>query len=353
MKRLQQATQAIADRFLSLRQTVAATRLREHPVLRTLVTYRWAAGILLNLLLIFLFAGVIYQNRELLPQASSLLTPPIIGACLGLYALSLLVQFLIWVDLMGYQGHEYPRALEEYICTTFLGWIPGGVWKYVGRMTIYRAPRLSSRAILMNNLVEICLLLLANGSILLAVSPLPWPYRLAGGGILLLVLVLLSRAIAPSLPSFASPSSPASAAPPRAGRWTVWTVWMVWTGGYGLAWLCGGAITFLVVSAFHVPLLLSDALAYWCIAGASGILMQALPINALVRDVTMTMLLTRTGMPLSEAVIAAFALRLMMLACELSLGWAALALVSLKKRFPWFPFALSATRVEQEKQRPG
>jgi hypothetical protein len=279
-----------------------------------LARYRVLFGFLVNGALVLLFGVLLYQNRESLPLVTQLLTPSIIGACLLFYFASYMIQFLIWKGMMGYQRGERSRGLDEYIRTIFMGWLPGGLWKIFGRMTIYRAPRLSRNMILLINLLEMFLLLLANASVLLLLSPFALWTKGMGMGILLVILIVAAVRFSHLLPTISGVNTTVR--------------WLSWGGGYMLAWLCGGMITYLVVSPFASSIMLTDAIRFWCLAGAAGLVLQALPINTLVRDATMAAMLAQT-IGLHTAIIAAFAVRLMMLACEMLVGWALLVVIGL------------------------
>jgi hypothetical protein len=287
--------------------------------LAALTRYRRHIGVMVNVLQILLLGTLLYHNREVLPRLYPLVTPQIIGACLLLYLGSLLLQFTIWLDLMGYRRIEWSRALDDYIRTNFMGRLPGGVWKIVGRMTVYRGPRLPARAILAINLVEIFLMLLSSGVVILLSSAISWQLRIAGLGSLVLVLLLLALSVSRTQPALRSVHQP--------------TRWVIWTAGYCFSWICGGLITYLVIAPFDAVTTFADGLRYWCIAGATGVLLQAIPLNVLIRDATLVALL-QPFMPLANAIIAALAVRLVMLVCDLAIGWTLLGVVSRINQIP-------------------
>src|SRR5690349_12845868 len=181
---------------------------------------RWLA-IAVNCVLLTLLGLIIYQNRDDLPLVEQLLDLRMIGGSLLLYITSFLVQLTIWSDMMGYGRGERMGAMEDYIRTTFMGRLPGGLWKIVGRMTIYRAPRLTSRAILAVNLIEVLLLLLTNGILMLSFSALPAWLRLAGAAALLLTLVTLATQSFRFIPALQRRHRPLR--------------WLLWSAGYLLA----------------------------------------------------------------------------------------------------------------------
>lgn len=275
---------------------------------------RWL-GIAVNGMLVLLLGIIVYKNRDDLPLIEQLLDPRVIGLCLLLYLSSFLVQFAVWTDLLGYGRGERRGALEDYIRTTFMGRLPGGLWKLVGRMTIYRAPRLSSRTILAINLVELLLLLIANGMALLAFSALPAWMRLAGLTVLLLTLLLLASRSARFIPSLQQRHKLLRA--------------LAWGGGYLISWVCGGLIIYLILTPFSASAItFQRAIGLWCISGAIGLLLQVLPLSMLFRDATLVTLL-QPIMPLHRAIVAAFAVRVVMMVCELISGWSLIGVTQL------------------------
>jgi hypothetical protein len=294
--------------------------------LNKLERFRKPIGFAINGSILLILGLILYKNLDILPQLARVFSFSVFGPAFALYFASLLVQFLIWMDLMGYQRIETSRAIEEYVNTLLMGMLPGGLWKIFGRMTMYRAPRLSANTILMINLVEMLLLLVANATVLLLIIPLGWSLRIVGLLVLLLAVAVLRTRLSPSLPSFQKH---------RSAGLSISTLlhWWLWIGGYMIAWVCGGAITLLVLSGFGISLSFVQALSYWCVASAAGLVLQAIPINAIIRDATIVALLVQTSLPLPEAIIVAFALRLMMMASEVSISWTSLGIIWLIRRY--------------------
>lgn len=299
--------------------------------------FRRPFNIVINGLMVLLLSYVIYQNQEALPQLARLLSPTLIGMCLLLYLLSLIIQFVIWVDLMGYQRTELGRATEEYISTIFMGMLPGGLWKIFGRMTVYRAPRLTANTILMINLVEPLLLLLANAVVLLSINTLDWMTRLAGFTTLVVLTGIAAVRLSRPLPPFQHADGSDSGSGNDNSNGNVHSLaafirWLLWIGGYVVVWLLAGKIIFLVLTHYGIPLTYAQAVSYWCIAGVAGLVLQALPVNALVRDATLVALLVQASISLPVAIIAAFAIRLIMMTSELTIGWTLLGGIWLSRR---------------------
>lgn len=278
---------------------------------------RRQVGLLINILLIGLLVAILYQNQEILPFIGYIFTPRTIISSLVLYLLSLVIQFLIWFELMDYRRLEYQRAIEEYIQTIFMGRLPGGLWKLVGRITVYRAPRLSPKTIIIVNLIEIILSLLACFIILLLTIDITHLLRIAGIGTIIALLSGISMYVGRFFPQLRLFQQ----------RWR----WFIWVCGFMGAWLCGGLIVYLVASPLSAMISLGTAIMVWCVAGGIGLIFQVLPLSVLIRDATIAGLL-QSFMPLSSAIVAAFAVRMIMMVSELVVGWMLLAIA----RSPWF-----------------
>jgi hypothetical protein len=300
--------QAGASRTVQwVREALARIRALVPPRVQRML--EWAV----NGLLLGLVGLVIYQNRDLLPILGQSLAPHVLLFCLGLYFLSLMIQAAIWIDMMGYRAGEYRTAVEDYIQTTLMGRLPGGVWKLLGRITLYRAPRLSVRTILAINIFELFLLMLAAGIILFALTPIP------AASLILVVIAAIGagwvsiRKLAPVIPGLQRPAALLRL--------------LLWLLGYMLAWLCGAAILYLLVTPFSgTALNLADALRLACASGVVNLIFQFLPVSLLFRDLTLVVLLV-PFMSQPQAIVAIFALRLVSSICELISSWLLLGLV--------------------------
>lgn len=269
----------------------------------------------INLLLLAIVALVVYQNSELLPLLGQSLSLSTLAMCLGLYLLSLLIQAAIWIDLMGYRSGERRVAIEDYVQTTLMGRLPGGLWKWFGRVTVYRAQHLSTRAILLVNLIELLLLLLSAGLVLALLSALAWQWQLLAIAAQALVAAGLVWRLRPLVPGLQ--------------RKLIVLRVLIWCGAYALAWGCGAAILYLLVQPFsQAPLDLVAALRLACLSGVVNLVFQILPVSLLFRDLTLLALLG-PFMSSPQALVAIFALRLVSSVCELLASWLVIAGVRL------------------------
>jgi hypothetical protein len=287
-------------------------------------TQRWIeVGI--NLFLLAVVALIIYQNSELLPTLGQSLALGSLVSCLGLYLLSLSIQAAIWIDLMGYRPGERRAALADYIQTTLMGRLPGGWWKWFGRVTVYRAAHLSTRAILLVNLIELLLLMLTAGIVIALLLPIAWYWRLLAIAVQSLAVGGLLWRLAPIVPGLQ--------------RRFIFLRAVVWSSGYILAWGCGALILYLLAQPFsRMQLDLFVVLRLTCLSGVVNLLFQLLPVSLLFRDLTLLALLG-SFMSSAQAVVVIFALRLVSSVCELLSSWILVAAVRL---FPAPPAAVAA-----------
>jgi hypothetical protein len=274
-------------------------------------------ALVLNLAMLSLLLIILYQSRDELPQLArqfSLRLAALAGLC---YAASFTIQWLAWADLSGYRRYEWRDALDQYVRTTFMARLPGGLWKIAGRMTVYRAPRISPRAALAVALVELALLLATSAALLLLMTSLDWWLR-AGGGLALVV-------------TLAVVASRTGGLVPGLQRGHRWLRWPLWSAGYALSWISGGLMVYLMIRmlgyAGAVPVV--ESIKLWCISGAAGLALQFIPVSALFRDGTLVVLL-QPLVPLHIAVLAALLMRLAMMVFELATGWALLGLLRLQ-----------------------
>lgn len=283
-------------------------------------TARRRFGFVLNLTLLLLLGVILYQSRADLPrlaQQFSWRLAALAGLC---YAASFSLQLLIWADLSGYRRYEWRDALDQYVRTTFMARLPGGLWKIAGRMTVYRAPRISPRAALAVALVELALLLATSAALLLLLTPLDWWLRVGAGLTLIAALTGVALRTAGLVPGLQ--------------RGKGWLRWPLWSAGYALSWICGGLMVYLMIRmlgyAGAVPV--AESIKLWCISGAAGLALQFIPVSALFRDGTLVVLL-QPLVPLHIAVLAAVLMRLAMMVFELAIGWALLGLLHLTRKY--------------------
>lgn len=287
-------------------------------------TQRWIE-LGLNLFLLAVVALIIYQNGELLPILGRSLSLVSLVSCLGLYLLSLSVQAAIWIDLMGYRSGERRLALADYVQTTLMGRLPGGLWKWFGRVTVYRAAHLSTSAILLVNLIELLLLLLTAGLLIALLFPTAWYWRLLVVAAQLLLASAIVWRLTPLVPGLQR-------------RLIVVRV-AGWCAGYLLAWGCGALILYLIAQPFsQTPLDLVTVLRLTSVSGVVNLLFQILPVSLLFRDLTLLALLG-PFMSSPQAIVVIFALRLVSSICELLSSWILMAAARL---FPAPPTAMSA-----------
>lgn len=312
-------TEGLIGQFRQLNRWL--TSLRQRLSRRT---QRWIE-LGLNLFLLAVVALIIYQNGELLPILGRSLSLVSLVSCLGLYLLSLSIQAAVWIDLMGYGSGERRMALTDYVQTTLMGRLPGGLWKWFGRVTVYRATHLSTSTILLVNLIELLFLFLSAGLLIALLFPVAWYWRLLA----LVVQCLLAGGIVWRLTPLI---------PGLQRRWILLRA-VGWCGSYMLAWGCGALILYLLAQPFsQTPLDLLTVLRLTCLSGVVNLLFQILPVSLLFRDLTLLALLG-PFMSSPQAIVVIFALRLVSSICELLSSWILMAVARL---LPAPPAAMSA-----------
>lgn len=260
----------------------------------------------LNITLLSIVAVIIYRYQDLLPVLRQSLSIPSVMGCLSLYLISFLVQGGVWIDMMGYRRSDWHTAINDYVQTNLMGRLPGGWWKFLGRVTIYRASHVSIRTIVAINLFELLLLLLAGASLLTLVALTSWPVKMALIASQFSIAIVLIRYLVVAVPHLKRRS---------AGRI------LFWYGAYAFAWWCGALILHLIAvpfspSSFRV----TDAVRLATLSGIVNMAFQFLPVNLLFRDLTLFTLL-EPFMSFSHAIVLIFALRLIYSIGELLSSW--------------------------------
>lgn len=271
----------------------------------------------LNIVLLSIVAVIIYQHQDLIPLLKQSLSIPSVMGCLALYLLSLLVQGGVWIDMMGYRRSEWHTAINDYVQTNLMGRLPGGWWKFLGRVTIYRAAHVSTRAILAINLFEALLLLLAGASLLTLVARAAWPVKAALIVVQFSIALVLIRYLAVATPDLKRRS---------AGRI------LLWYGAYAIAWGCGALIMYLIAVPFSASSFqVTDAVRLATLSGIVNMAFQFLPVSLLFRDLTLFTLLD-PFMSSSHAIVLIFALRLIYGVGELLSSWLVIGCAEMLRR---------------------
>lgn len=221
--------------------------------------------------------------------------------------MSLTIQAIVWIDMVGYRWPTWQRAIDDFIQTYLMGRLPGGWWKWLGRATLYRAEHLTTNSVLWVNVIELVLLIF-TGTVIVVVLNISWPFLQA------LVVMLCLFLIWKTLSLFAVRKS-------EFCHWnSLWRV-ILWCVGYTAAWLLGAIILFLLAAPFGAKSFsMIDAIRFGTISGIVGLLLQFIPISTLFRDLTLFALLNRF-MDISQIVVVIFTIRLLYGIGDLVSAW--------------------------------
>lgn len=234
-----------------------------------------------------------WQQSQQLNWRPDLVT---IAMTLILYLFSLLVQMGVWLGLVATRQRIGWADVQIYWQTLLMRRLPGGVWHWVGRASLYsRQGTLRAQTTVGMNIVEWWLLILACVATL-ALTLSDWPL------ILRVMLLLIAVALSFGLGLYWR----------RTTQGLMRSVWwiMLWLFWDMAAWLFGGAIVLLVATPLaSVPLDLGEATRIWCIAGGISVVIIIFPAGLGIRELTLSGLLV-PFMPFSTGVLVSIVIRL-------------------------------------------
>lgn len=237
-----------------------------------------------------------YQAREIAWQDYWLAGLISILLCL----ISHTLQFVVWIRLIADQHRLGWDDLQYYARFLMLRRLPGGIWQWVGRTSMYAGSEdLSSGAVITASFLEWFLLLLVGGSLIIAGIPsLPLPILVLLCGLIIGLAVYLSY------------------------QWQLKTkttlrrlsTGLFWILLYGSAWVLGGAIILILSSPglqSSNTMDLFRATWIWATAGCIGALIIFLPAGLGIRDITLVALL-QPYLPTTNAVVVSILMRLIL-----------------------------------------
>ncbi len=229
---------------------------------------------------------------------------------LFLYLASLGVQFFIWVRVISFHHRVSWQDVAIYARVILLRRLPGGVWHWLGRTTMYaEAAQLPAKTVMLANFLEWALLILVALSITIAGldNLAPW-LRVGLSAFILGLCVWLVWNWQPNS---------------RKKRWRLGEG-LLWTILYGLAWVLGGIIVFIFAQAAgNTALTWGRAVWVWAIAGGAGFFIVFIPAGLGIREITITLLL-QPYLPTAGALLVAIAIRFIFVLSDLlwgGLGW--------------------------------
>jgi hypothetical protein len=214
---------------------------------------------------------------------------------LGLYLLSLLVQFFNWTRMLSYHHDINIQDLIIYFKVLVLRRLPGGVWHWVGRAALYSGvTEVSPRAIMMANFMEWTLLLLtAAGIAVLGLDSPVFAVNIA----FTVVIIGLAIYIATRWKSSTSESE------------VRLCEGFIWVSLYALSWVIGGLVVFAFVkTAGSSPITWWETTWIWALTGGSSLLVIIVPTGLGIREIALLLLL-KPYLQTTDALIVAMLIR--------------------------------------------
>jgi hypothetical protein len=228
----------------------------------------------------------------------------------GIYLISLLLQFFVWARMLSFHRRINWQDLAIFFRVLLMRRLPGGIWHWVGRATIYKSTtQLSSKVVLIANFLEWTLhILISGGIIILGLVVLQPLVRWLGFSVLLSLAVFLAQAWQPS---HRKPVSRVAES-------------ILWCFVFGLSWGMGGLIILLLARASGIDSInIWQSTWIWGIAGGTSLLMILIPAGLGIREITLTWLL-QPYMTQEVALLIAILIRVIFTIADLlwgSLGW--------------------------------
>jgi len=238
---------------------------------------------------------------------------------LVIYLLSVIVQFYAWANILSFHRSISWEDVNIYARTILMRSLPGGAWHWVGRISMYSSETQAlPRVIILGNFLEWALL------------------TLSGAGIFFFFLPSTGLKVALAVPTLAAALLLATKWQPTSQRWSL----RLLKGGlllilYGLAWLLGAFILFLMVSAVTGIQAIGgwEAVKIWTLTGSLGMLITMLPSSLGIREISLVWML-QPGLSASVALLIALMLRIIYTLADAiwgMVGWLISALI-LQKR---------------------
>lgn len=277
---------------------------------------RWVGYVLTALALVYLGVLLVYSGFKI----------PVIDwhaylfaslATIGLYLVSLLLQFFVWSRLFSFHHRVGWRDLEIYSRMILVRRLPGGIWHWLGRATLYTATTtVPTETVLFGNLMEWGLLILIAGGISVV------EYLAVPIGIKALLSTLLIGA-GVLLAFFWQPRTRAWGL--RLGESALWVIL------YTITWIFGGIILYYLSRATGaIQLDWIKASGVWALSGGVSMIITIAPVIG-VQEVSLVFLL-QPYLPASSALLVALILRLLFTISDVLWGLVGWGIASLALR---------------------
>jgi hypothetical protein len=224
--------------------------------------------------------------------------------CFLLYPLSFIPQIAVWIKLVE-QKQPLWQHVEIYVRTHLMRRLPGGLWHWAGRTTLYRnTTGASSQSTIRASMMEWMLLLLASAASygLFGISSTSILLGSLLAGLALTAAMLLMH---------------------QAGCAVEAIIYLLL---YSLAWWLGGLMIYwLGQSNPQSSLTLNSAIVSWAVSGGISLASFFLPAGMGLRELSLTFFLGQY-MPISNAITVAILLRVIFIIGDLFWGGLAWAL---------------------------
>ena len=282
--------------------------------------WRWLS-FLLTIAMVAYLAYAFTQGGLRLDQIDWKAYGGVVLAVLGIYLLSLIVQFYVWTRIISFHRKVSWQDVDIYARMILMRSLPGGAWHWVGRISMYSSgTEVSTRVVVLGNFLEWVLFTLSGAGIFFVTLPLP------GLGFPLAAL------------TFGATLALAIGWQPATRKWTIRLAeGSLWMALYSMAWFLAAAILYLIVQAVAGPGQLNgwEALKAWSLTGSLGMLITMLPSSLGVREITLVWMLQARLTP-SVALLIALMLRIIYTLADAIWGMAGwlMSYLILRKRPP-------------------
>lgn len=197
---------------------------------------------------------------------------------LGIYFVSLAVQFIAWIRIISFHRKFTARDLEIYSRMILMRRIPGGPWHWIGRSVLYSSSTaLPLKVSFVGSVLEWLIVVIIGAALLLSsfsdIQILP---RFGGVGLIISISIILSIIWQP----------------PKRPLLQKTLDGLGWTFLYLVAWIASLLIFILVFQSISdVVLPLNDAQRIWYLSAEIGMILVIMPATFGVQEVSLTLLL--------------------------------------------------------------
>ncbi|MDP1547603.1 MAG: hypothetical protein Q8L87_16465 [Anaerolineales bacterium] len=242
-------------------------------------------------------------------------------AVLGIYLMSLIIQFYVWTRIISFHRKVSWQDVDIYARMILMRSLPGGAWHWVGRISMYSGgTEVPTRVVVLGNFLEWALLTLSGVGIFFTTLPLP------GLGFPLAAL------------TFGAALALAISWQPATQKWTIRLAeGSLWIALYSMAWFLAAMILYIMAQAVagSGQLDVMEILRACTFTGSLGMLISMLPSSLGVREISLVWMLQATLTP-SVALLIALMLRILYTLADAiwgMIGWLISTLI-MRKRQP-------------------